>query len=152
MRANRARWPIATMARLLRVSTSGYYAWLMREPSRRACRDAQLLARIRTLHASSRGTYGAPRIHAQLKREGEHVGRKRVARLMRLAGLCGVSRRQWNARRAHAREPGELLIWCVATSVPQRRTCCGRQTPPTFQAARDFCIWPSCLMCSAGVS
>jgi transposase InsO family protein len=80
------------MARLLGVSTSGYYAWLVREPSRRSCSDARLLARIRTLHASSRGTYGAPRIHAQLAREGVHVGRKRVARLMRLAGLCGASR------------------------------------------------------------
>jgi hypothetical protein len=48
MRANRARWPLATMARLLRVSTSGYYAWLVREPSAHACGDAQLLARIRT--------------------------------------------------------------------------------------------------------
>jgi putative transposase len=95
MRANRARWPIATMARLLRVSTSGYYAWLVREPSAHACGDAQLLARIRTLHASSRGTYGAPRIHAQLAREGMHVGRKRVARLMRMAGLRGASRRRW---------------------------------------------------------
>ena len=92
MKANRACWPIATMARLFGVSTSGYYGWLIREPSRRICSDAQLLARIRTLHASSRGTYGAPRIHAQLAREGVHVGRKRVARLMRMAGLCGTSR------------------------------------------------------------
>ncbi|AXF05813.1 IS3 family transposase [Paraburkholderia hospita] len=90
MKANRARWPISTMARLLQVSSSGYYAWLGREPSRRALADAQLLARIRTLHASSRGTYGAPRIHAQLAREGVHVGRKRVARLMRIGGpVCG---------------------------------------------------------------
>jgi hypothetical protein len=72
MRANRARWPVATMARLLGVSTSGYYAWLVREPSRQSRSDAQLLTRIRTLHASSRGTYGAPRIHAQLAREGVH--------------------------------------------------------------------------------
>jgi len=87
MKANRARWPIATMARLLGVSTNGYYASRVREPSKRSCSDAQLLARIRTLHASSRGTYGAPRIHEQLAREGVHVGRKRVARLMRLADL-----------------------------------------------------------------
>lgn len=79
MKANRARWPIATMARLLGVSTSGYYTWLVREPSAHVRSDAQLLARIRTLHASSCGTYGAPRIHAQLAREGVHVGRKRVA-------------------------------------------------------------------------
>ena len=112
MRANRARWPVATMARLLGVSTSGFYAWLAREPSRHACSDALLLARIRTLHASSRGTYGAPRIHAQLAREGVHVGRKRVARLMRMAGLCGASRRRWphtTRQRAGARRAGENL-------------------------------------------
>ncbi|MBP0596415.1 IS3 family transposase, partial [Paraburkholderia sp. LEh10] len=112
MRANRARWPIATMARLLRVSTSGYYAWLAREPSKRSCSDAQLLERIRTLHASSRGTYGAPRIHAQLAREGVHVGRKRVARLMRMAGLHGASRRRWphtTQQRAEARRAPDLV-------------------------------------------
>ncbi|MFC0691865.1 IS3 family transposase [Paraburkholderia humisilvae] len=67
---------------------SGYHAWLVREPSMHTRSDAQLLARIRTLHASSRGTYGAPRIHAQLAREGVRVRRKRVARLMGMAGVC----------------------------------------------------------------
>ena len=112
MRANRARWPIATMARLLRVSSSGYYAWLEREPSKQACSDARLLSRIRTLHASSRGTYGAPRIHIQLEREGMHVGRKRVARLMRMAGLCGASRRPWKTttrQRVGARRAPDLV-------------------------------------------
>jgi transposase InsO family protein len=112
MKANRARWPIATMARLLGVSTSGYYTWLMREPAMHTRSDAQLLARIRTLHASSRGTYGAPRIHAQLAREGVHVGRKRVARLMRIAGLCGASRRRWprtTRPRAGARRAPDLV-------------------------------------------
>jgi transposase InsO family protein len=112
MKANRARWPIATMARLLGVSMSGYYAWLVREPSKRACSDAQLLSRIRTLHAGSRGTYGAPRIHVQLVREGAHVGRKRVARLMRLAGLCGASCRHWKRttrQRAGARRAPDLV-------------------------------------------
>jgi putative transposase len=112
MKANRARWPIATMARLLQVSTSGYYTWLVREPSKQACSDAQLLVRIRTLHASSRGTYGAPRIHVQLAREGVHVGRKRVARLMRMVGLCGASRRHWKLttrQRAGARRAPDLV-------------------------------------------
>ncbi|MHB9841731.1 hypothetical protein Q8F57_043840 [Paraburkholderia terrae] len=63
MKANQARWPIAMMARLLGVSTSGFYAWRVREPSARTLADGELLVRIRTLHASSRGTYGAPRIH-----------------------------------------------------------------------------------------
>ncbi|WP_370887377.1 IS3 family transposase [Caballeronia sp. RCC_10] len=64
-------------------------------PSKRACSDADLLARIRAIHAGSRGVYGMPRIHFELAEQGVHVGRKRVARLMRLAGLCGVSRRRW---------------------------------------------------------
>ncbi|MBN3785532.1 IS3 family transposase [Burkholderia sp. Ac-20353] len=112
MKANQARWPIATMARLLKVSTSGYYAWLEREPSKQASSDAQLLSRIRPLHASSRGTYGVPRIHAQLARESVHVGRKRVARLMPLAGLCGASRRPWKSttrQRAGARRAPDLV-------------------------------------------
>jgi len=121
MKANRARWPIITMARLLGVSTSGYYAWLVRKPSRRACSDAQLLARIRTVHASSRGTYGAPRIHAQLAREGVHVGRKRVARLMRMAGLCGASRRRWKVTtrpRAGARRAPDLVRRHFSAQAP----------------------------------
>ncbi|MBR8304683.1 transposase [Burkholderia dolosa] len=79
------------MAWLLRVS-SGYYAWLEREPSKQARCDAQLLSRIRTLHASSRGTYGAPRIHAQLAREGVHVGRKRGRHMDGTEGATGSSR------------------------------------------------------------
>jgi len=83
MKANQAIWPIVTMARLLEVSTSGFYAWRARGPSKRACSDADLLAHIRAIHARSRGTYGMPRIHAELAAQGVHVGRKRIARLMR---------------------------------------------------------------------
>ncbi len=94
MRANRASYLIATMCRLLGVSTSGYHAWLRRPPSARAATDASLLERIREIHATSRGTYGAPRIHAALAADGRRVGRKRVARLMRAARLAGASRRR----------------------------------------------------------
>jgi putative transposase len=87
-------YPITTMCRVLGVSSAGYYAWRQRRPSARSESDAALLRRIRTIHAVSQGTYGAPRIHAELKAEGEPVGRKRVARLMRTAGLVGASRRQ----------------------------------------------------------
>ena len=87
-------YPVATMCRLLEVSTSGYYAWLEREPSKRAREDAWLLERIEAIHRESRGTYGVPRVHAELQGQGIPVGRKRVARLMREAGLPGVSRRR----------------------------------------------------------
>jgi putative transposase len=82
------------MCRVLEVSTSGYYAWLKRAPSMWEREDAVLTDRILWIHLRSRGTYGAPRVHAELADEGVHVGRKRVARLMRAAGLRGVSRRK----------------------------------------------------------
>ena len=94
MKANQAAYPVATMCRLLGVSASGYYAWLDRALSARARSDAQLLARIQDIHKRSRHTYGKPRVHAELVEQGIHVGGKRVARLMRSAGLQGISRRK----------------------------------------------------------
>ena len=94
MSANRAVFPIATMARVLGVSESGYHAWLSRAPCAHVLADAALLKRIRTVHTSSRETYGAPRVHAELSAGDERHGRKRIARLMREAGLVGASRRR----------------------------------------------------------
>jgi len=82
------------MCRVLGVSTSGYHAWRNRKPSRRACYDEVIMDQIRTFHTKSRGTYGTLRIHADLIETGIQVSRKRVARLMRQAGLKGVSRRK----------------------------------------------------------
>jgi putative transposase len=79
---------------MLQVSASGYYAWQGRPPAQRALDDAVLTERIRTIHAASDENYGSPNIHAELRDEGTRVGRKRVARLMRVAGLRGVSRRR----------------------------------------------------------
>lgn len=95
MKAEEAQHGVATMSRVLEVSRSGFYAWTVRRPSRRAREDGELARRIREIHAHSRGTYGAPRIHAELRAGGIHVGRKRVARLMRENSLRGVSRRTW---------------------------------------------------------
>ncbi|MDQ6770525.1 MAG: IS3 family transposase [Gemmatimonadota bacterium] len=94
VRDHQAVFPVATMCRLCRVSPSGYYAWRERGLSPRAVRDVVLTAQITASHARSAGTYGAPRIHVDLRDAGELVGRKRVARLMRHAGLTGVSRRR----------------------------------------------------------
>jgi putative transposase len=93
MSTNRACFPIATMARVLGVSRAGFYAWRDRPPSAHAQADATLLARVRTVHATSRQTYGAPRVHADLRHRSERHGRKRIARLMRQAGLVGASHR-----------------------------------------------------------
>ena len=82
------------MCRVLGVSSSGYYAWVKRRPSARTLTDAALIVEIRAAHAASKGTYGAPRIQIDLADAGIRVSRKRVARLMRNAGLAGVSRRK----------------------------------------------------------
>ena len=94
MSAHQAEFRIATMARVLGVSTSGYYAWRRRPPSVRAQADVDLTARVEEIHTRSRGTYGTPRIHAELAEAGVAVSRKRVARVMRAAGISGVSRRR----------------------------------------------------------
>src|SRR5882757_521409 len=94
MSAHQALFPVAVMARVLGVSASGFHAWRCRPPSAHAIADTALLKQIRTVHASSRETYGAPRVQAALKAGGEKHGRKRIARLMRAAGLVGASRRR----------------------------------------------------------
>jgi putative transposase len=105
VKANQASYPVAMVCRLLEVSTSGYYAWLERSPSKRAREDAILSDRIRSIHRGSRSTYGAPRVYQELRDQGVRIGRKRVARLMRVAGLQGVSRRK--SVRTTVRKPGE---------------------------------------------
>jgi transposase InsO family protein len=134
MKTHQAAQVLTTMCRVLDVSASGYYAWAARQPSRRATDDARLLEQIRTFHRASRGTYGAPRIHRDLRDAGVRVGRKRVARLLKQAGLRGVSRRKWPAttvRAAEARPAPDLVqrqftatgpnqLWVADISVPQQ--------------------------------
>jgi putative transposase len=90
----RARFPVTTMCRVLGVSPSGFWAWSSRAPSVRARSDAGLTVLIRRIHEQSRGTYGVPRVHAELAYEGTRCSRKRVARLMHTAGIEGVHRRR----------------------------------------------------------
>jgi putative transposase len=103
MRAHQAVHAVTTMARVLGVSPSGYYAWGTRPASVRATADVALAAQIATIHAHSRGTYGERRVEAELVERDVHVGRKRIARLMRAQGLAGVSRRK--STRTTRRDP-----------------------------------------------
>jgi putative transposase len=123
VKTHRARYRIATMCRVLEVSPSGYYAWLDRPPSARAEADVWLTARIRSIHERSRGTYGVPRIHAELAADGRRIGRKRVARLMRAAGLEGVSRRRKSRttrRNRDARPAPDLVTRDFRADGPNR--------------------------------
>lgn len=112
MKANQALYPVARMCRLLGVSTSGYYAWRNRGPSKRALEDASLTELISEIHSQSWGIYGAPMIHEELADRGIRVGRKRVARLMKAAGLQGVTRRKkaWTTRRNSNARPAPDLV------------------------------------------
>lgn len=108
MKANQAVYPVRVMCRLLKVSKSGFYAWAERPLSAHAREDIGLTALIRTIHHRSKGAYGSPSIHAELADEHSlHVGRKRVARLMRAAKLRGVAPQRFvrTTLRAAADEP-----------------------------------------------
>jgi len=121
--ANQAMYHVATMCRVLGVSPSGYYAWRSRPPSARAQADAALSGRLRAIHARSRGTYGVPRVQAELATEGTRVSRKRVARLMRAAGLVGVSRRKafhTTVRDRDAHPAPDLVERDFTASAPDR--------------------------------
>lgn len=115
MKEHQALYPVATMCRVFRVSPSGFYAWRDRPPSTRAQRDTEILTHLRAFHARSDGTYGAPRLIGDLREVDIHVGQKRVARVMKLGGLVGVSRRR--GVRTTRRGPAEH----TASDLVQRR-------------------------------
>ena len=96
MKANQATHAVGVMCRVLKISRSGYYAWLERPMSARARQDLCLTGKIEAIHRRSRGAYGSPMIHAEpADGHGIRIGRKRVARLMRSAGLRGVTLRRF---------------------------------------------------------
>jgi len=114
MDAQKAELPVRLMCRQLGVSAAGFYEWQQRQadPCPRARADAALTETIREIHRASRGTYGSPRVWADLRLGASvRVGRKRVERLMRLDGLQGISRRRRGCtRRNPADEPAEDLV------------------------------------------
>lgn len=122
--AKKAEHSIAMMCRVLGVSRSGFHAWATRPLSRRAVEDRCLTERIVAIHAANRRVYGSPRIHAELRLEhGIRVGRKRVERLMRNAGLSGLIARRRG--RTTLRVPGvrvaeDLVDRAFATAAPNR--------------------------------
>ena len=146
MKANQATHSVREMCRLLNVSKSGFYAWDRRPMSARARVDIGLTAKIHEIHRRSRGAYGAPNIHAELADEhGIRVGCKRVARLMRAAGLRGVMPQRFvTTTRASRRTNLSAMIWWNASSRPTGPISCGSPTSPTSRPGPGSCTWRSC--------
>jgi putative transposase len=134
--ANQADLPVEAMCRVLGVSASGFYAWSGRPPSRRRVEDAVLSERIGQIHRASDEIYGSPNIHAELRDQGTRVGRKRVARLMRQAGLRGVSRRRGfvvtTQRDARARPAADLVNRSFAAEEANRLWVADMTYVPTW--------------------
>lgn len=113
MEAEKAHWSVRTMCAVLAVSRSAYYAWRAGGRSKRTIADAALEVHVKAIHRRSRGTYGAPRITAELIAEGHDVGRGRVARLMRALGLVGTPKRRFQPRTTdsnHENRPADNLL------------------------------------------
>ena len=125
----RANFEVTMMCRLLEVARSAYYAWVGRPASARAVRSAALAARIAVLHEDSDGVYGAPRILADLRAEGEVVSVKTVAKSMRVHGLRGCAPARW--RTTTIADPDPPTSPPTGSSGPSTRggwTRCGSVT------------------------
>ncbi len=121
--AEKADLSVSLLCRMLEVSRSGYYAWRSRPPSRRSQEDSALTRKIREIHERSRETYGYPRVHAELRALGIGCGRRRVARLMREAGLRGClrgKRRRTTRRDRNAVPAPDLVSRQFAVAAPDR--------------------------------
>ena len=135
----KANYPIMLMCRTLEVSASGFYEWRHRQscPAARTVADRELTERIVAIHKMSRGTYGSPRIHAELVLgENIRIGRKRVERLMRAAQICGVHRRRAKGctRRDPDASPSEDLVQRSFDPVaPDRLWCMDVTEHPTSE-------------------
>lgn len=131
--AEKATCPIVLLCRVLKVARSSYYAWCEGEAARRVrqAADDALAHEITVVHIASRRTYGVPRIHAELRRLGRRVNRKRVARVMRTIGPAGLRQRPphphwsapWRSRpRTAARSRAESRAAPATSSVTDPST------------------------------
>lgn len=123
VRDHREEFRVLTMCRVLRVSRSGFYAWLRRPESKRTREDRRLLVEIRAIHEGTRGSYGSPRIHRELREQGESCGRGRVVRLMKANGVVGRRKRKFRATTdSQHRHPvaENVLQRCFTVAEPNR--------------------------------
>lgn len=145
---HRGVWPVRLMCRVLGLSASGYYAWRVRPESRRAAANRALIEDIRLIHAESCGTYGSPRVHVVLRGHGRRVGRSRVERLMRWAGLRGLAALPRRTRTTDSRHSYPIAPNRLGRNSRRRpRARSGSPISPIFRLARAGSIWPASSTC-----
>jgi putative transposase len=145
--AKRAQHPVSLLCDVLGVSRAGFYAWSRRAPSARARRDRELLALIRQIHDESRGSYGWPRMYAELRHRGVRVSRKRVARLMRQAGLSGLllrRRGKTTIRVPGVRPAPDLVARDFTPAAPNRLWAADLTVIPTWEGKLYLAVVVDC--------
>ncbi len=139
---------VKRLCRVLGVSRSGYYTWARRPPSPHSLRDDELAGLITEIHRRSRRTYGAPRIHAELRRLDQRCGRKRVARLMAQDGLVGAhARRRWRTGKPDTAPAPDLVN---RNFDPARATRSGPPTSPSSGPVKAGSTSPGLSTCTHG--
>ena len=96
--SEKANYPVTVICRMLEFSPKSYYAWRSRKPSARQLETEALLVHVREAFELGRGTFGSPRVHAELVANGVKIGLNRVANLMHIMGLCVLPRRGYRAQ------------------------------------------------------
>ena len=115
IRKHMETFEVGVMCDVLEVSRSGYYAWLRRPPSARSQETARRTEVVRQIHAESRGTYGAPRVHAAMQARGETCGKNQVARIMRCNGLSSKRKRRFRAT-TNSKHKLSMVTFCDGLS------------------------------------
>ena len=124
MQSHEPMFSIGRMSDMLGVSRSGYYHFIKRVPSQRKQEEERLLIKIKAIYEASRQTYGSPRIHAELKDQGESCSRKRIARLMKRAGIMAKMTRKFKVTtrvNANAKAAPNLLAQNFTAEEPNQR-------------------------------
>ena len=137
----KACYPVALMCRVLKVSRAGYYAGCKRPASQHTQEDQRLGLEVAAIYRESRGRYGSPRVHAELRERGQRTGRKRVARLMRTAGLRAREHRRFRCTTdSRHGMPIKQNLRTGGLQFPPP-TAAGSQTLPICGPWRVGCTW-----------
>jgi putative transposase len=127
MKKHAMEFNIGEMAKILGVSRSGYYGYLIQRQNKRLAENKRLKEKIKNIHEKSRKVYGSPRVHAELKKSGERISRKRVARLMREEGIQAKMRKKWKK----------------TTLVNEKQEPCPNYLDQNFSAEEPNKVWVS---------